>query len=287
MLAALGLFASGWPEYIRLHPSIPLSFFAVGIGLVVLGLFSRKKPEVQPVSSFSKSETGHIHIEVNPVFNNAPYIGQSASPVQANSQEATSVQSPAPIKSPARKAGWNPLGHAPEVHVLSFESGKWQPSKTGIRCAIVWFSNEPPPSGGNTEPFRLLFVTLVYKEKEKVLAHVDRAYWLNENAGQIDLDRGQRRGIVLGAFHCREWRVFQNPVTRLRRPSLNAMRSATMPIEFPPPQEYSFVFDSLMEIDVFLISAHTGETIKKCEISVRDVGQETFDVGLKQSLYEA
>lgn len=65
---AIGLYASGWPEHIRAHPSIVAGVLVLGVLLITIGfVWPREKSRSAEPSSIPA-----INVQVNPVFNNSP-----------------------------------------------------------------------------------------------------------------------------------------------------------------------------------------------------------------------
>lgn len=226
----------------------------------------------------SPAAHGPIHIEVNPIFNNAPNMSQEALPIQSNEQTVNVEDSEPPR---AKKATWNPQAEAAEVEVLAFNLGRWERSPTGSKGMLVWLVNEPAAQGERAKEFRSIFATLKYRENGETLAHVERAYWLDSIGNLVDLKFTQRKAIVLGTFHGCVWNAFNNSLAKL------APRSLQYHQVIPKPVQYPIQFKELLETEVFIVSSATGETIKNFDVEIRNLGEGEMTAIVSQTISEA
>ena len=202
---------------------------------------------------------------ISPTFTNSPTITNSPeiSPVQINEV--------APQKAPSSEISkWGLEADLPEKRVFSLNANRWTiSSTTGSQGLLVWVHNK------SASDLYSVFASISYKEREKTLAHVSRAYWIGHPAAHINIEVQERKALLLGIFHERAWIAYQNQLKEMPWPPRGGFT-------IPRPLDHPFHFDSVLNIEVLLIRSHNGETLKKFDIEIRDIGEGEMKLTLRQ-----
>jgi hypothetical protein len=266
---AVGMFASGWPSYLTGHPWIVWLTLAFGVA-VLLACFFIPHPQTKDVpSNASASVDAPINFSPSINIHNSPSFDNSAA------QATTVVTEPEPQ---FMGSGIRLDASRPEILNVSKQITHWVPSARGARGMVVWIHNKPPGEGERSKAVLGVFASISFNENGQALAHISRACWLSHTANQIDIGIGERKGILLGTFHKELWVASENPrQENLTRASFSRSRVVYGPTDHP------FIFEKGLQMEITLVSASTGVTVKRMEVEIENIGDGDMRATLSQT----
>jgi hypothetical protein len=267
---AVGMFASGWPAYLTTHPRIVWLTLALGAIVLAASPFIPEQPR-------TKDGTSRSRASVDAPINFSPSINIHNSPTFDNSAaQSSEVQ---PESEPEFKGSGIRLDASiPEILNVSKNITHWVPSAKGSTGMVVWIHNKPPGEGEKTKALSGVFASISFNEDGRLLVHISRACWLSHSANQIDIGIGERKGILLGTFHKELWSAYENPRREPYRPSLS--RSTVVYGPTPHP----FIFEKGLQIEITIVSASTGLTLKRMDVEIKNIGDGEMRTTLSQTV---
>lgn len=211
--ADLGLFASGWPSFVRDHPSILWLGLVIGLALLVWGwLVPNENKESSPVAPQSTSEVGHIEQKVESASSSSAATGNQFSLVQ-NFHGAVSAFTPQqsePASGESREAiptlvlGFAKLGIDREEQIIRFKDG-------GPAALVVSVVNSPAAQGEFGRDASSVFCTVTFTEAMGRRTIVSRACWIGRESSEIPINVGDVENILIGFPTQDAWVTFHNP----------------------------------------------------------------------------
>jgi hypothetical protein len=259
MALSLGLFASGWPEHIRAHPTWVAIVFLIGAGLLAIGFLQSSPKEERGQPDFIGGDNqGHRIVAGRDVI-----IGDAkiASGIKTQS-------SPQPISIP----GSIPVSTKPasgielEVQyqwlnlVYELSPGLWRRAQSYDneykRMLVVRFTNPLPTRGKPIErELRVLSHIKLQNPARGITEQIPTAYWLGEMGYKVNLGMGNNQEVLLGHIENQRFYSCINPYPY---PGLNN--------DFDVPlrqlgEEKSVLLSDRIVIQVSIIKADTDESI--------------------------
>jgi hypothetical protein len=252
ILCAVGLYAAGWSVSITGHPKSICVVLALGCIVFLWGLLPGRARPSAPTSSIPASVNAPL--TYNPTINiNNNQIFQSPEEPPSKPVE--------PESKPDKAINWLDAS-GPELMTVSKQIVYWVASPKGQPGLVLWINNKPPGEGGRSETATDLFASIVFSKGDHRLAHISRACWLSQQVNQVDIGVGERKGIILGTFREKLWSAWENPRVEPFRPTLKGPNVAY------GPEEHHVVFEQWMGMEVTVVSAQTGMTVKKVVIDI-------------------
>ncbi len=166
----------------------------------------------------------------------------------------------------------------PEERTVTLHRLYWALSTDGPRGMVVWVHNKPPERGQRSEDVSTIFASVLFTEGDQELAHVSRACWLDEQTNRVDIRIGERKGILLGTFNPKNklWRAYENERETPFQPTLRGTPIAKGPID------HAFYFKEQMKVEVAIVSASTGTTLKVMRIDIVSVADDKLAATLTE-----
>ena len=169
----------------------------------------------------------------------------------------------------------------PENTTLNFENRIWgsmENSSSKPKNAITLGISNPLADVGN-EPNPKAYAVgahLTFKGAFTPDPIVERAYWVGEEANNVEIDPRSRKFILLGTFENDTWTIYDNPhVNERGRPSMQSLRSGGY-FDMNPPHDRGVVpAADTITIEVRLFSVQSGHPISQQTFIINH-----FDSGL-------
>jgi hypothetical protein len=205
---AVGLYASGWPEYIRLHPLLPLIVLLSGMAFVVWGLFiPGGKGESSNISKAfvggdnsgqQVSAAGDVHFHLPP-------------PNSSKVEDAASrpIREPSPQPLPHLKLRDCRLEIADLSHFADFGE------RSRRLLYVINVENVLPDRHEPIITARGLSVDLRFTGAYGLQGHISRAFWYEKSFNQVDLRGGEECGFIVGEINAGSWVCNDNCRDRL------------------------------------------------------------------------
>jgi hypothetical protein len=234
VLAALGLYASGWPEVIRLHPVIPLFILLAGAAVLVWSFYLPHEISDSEIgASIERDNFGQQMSAGRDIKTEHHYYSHNLEGLEKPREhtEVTHADDSTPRQLRLRI-------DEIEVARLKYEpdEGRWirggQNDRKGL---LIWVTSDQAPVGQpNHEAKGLFALVQLFSGNRAYRASVPRAYWLETYGNQVDLQIGDRRAVIVGLDADDDWLSYGNGLTFRRLTHFEAYDSYA---ELPNPSK--------------------------------------------------
>jgi hypothetical protein len=269
-LAAVGLFASGWPEHIRSHPWGVGGIALAGVILMVYGFFTPSKKADEGHSSQSAVGSGNIA---------ARDISGKVITHVGNYYEAPPAAPIPHVEKPRNKPMPKLLIGLPATPPVYWTHASWSAAPPGTYGAMVGALvriYQPSAGEGEKTPYvGSAVASVTYLKDEQIIASVPTAYWLEAPGYEVEFKAGQHRDVLLGVFpvglSTPVWNVPENSLRQL--PSFIGSSHSTgykmVQFRIPDTIEVSIV-DGRTTIKKFLMHVEMSPTACKLTMVQND-----------------
>jgi hypothetical protein len=262
MLTAVGLYASGWPEVIRLHPVIPLLTLLAGGALLVWGFYrTPKSNDAKIAAAIGRDNSGQQLNAGRDIKTEHHYYSHNLESLEKSREhaEVPRVEDSAPRQLRLRVDGI-------EIARLRYESdeGWWvRGDESDGKGLLIWITNDQAPVGQPNPAAKKLMALLQLRSCNRAYkATVSRAYWLETYFNQVDLEVGHRHAIIVGLESNDNWLSYENLVTfrQLTRFGINSY------IELPNPS--MLPKNECVRFEITLIEGRHQHSVFRCAFRI-------------------
>jgi hypothetical protein len=190
MAVAIGLFASGWPEYVRAHPYWVGAAFLIGAALVAIGFW----PSTSPVTKEpSVDQTALAETRIQKARDNSGKMFQADKiEIYEAPRELPATIPPAPQspRLPTLELSFAISHGGVDDDYFKFKEG-------GFQIIVVRVRNRPAVRGETAPHARDIFAQLDF-DSSIGRSTVERAYWVGIDNSQISLAGGDEAWVLVG-----------------------------------------------------------------------------------------
>lgn len=165
---------------------------------------------------------------------------------------------------------------------LYFENRIWSWSRVqtpDTRTAITLCVSNPLADVGN-EPNPKAYAVgahLTFRGAFSPDGIVERAYWIDEEANNVNIEPGTRKHILLGTFADGVWTIYDNPHSKQRgKPGMQTLRSGGY-FDMNPPCDRGVVPTAhRLSVEVRLFSVESGHPLRQESFTINRLDSGIF-----------